>query len=115
MRLSLTSWSFPSCTLQECAGISRALGIGALDVSLFYRSGLNKAEFKMLARQQCGVAGVVEKEWRKRLRKILNKDPHVVVRGTGAKLAALHRNLGADARRAHACQPSVRRKMLPTA
>ena len=44
MRLSLTSWSFPSCTLQECAGISRALGIGALDVSLFYRSGLNKAE-----------------------------------------------------------------------
>ena len=44
MRLSLTSWSFPSCTLQECAEISRALGIGALDVSLFYRSGLNKAE-----------------------------------------------------------------------
>jgi sugar phosphate isomerase/epimerase len=44
MRLSLTSWSFPSCTLQECAGIARALGIGGLDVSLFYRSGLNKAE-----------------------------------------------------------------------
>lgn len=44
MRLSLTSWSFPACTLQECAAISQALGIGALDVSLFYRSGLNKAE-----------------------------------------------------------------------
>ena len=44
MRLSLTSWSFPSLTLQECADLSRALGIGALDVGLFYRSGLNKAE-----------------------------------------------------------------------
>ncbi|MXU65154.1 sugar phosphate isomerase/epimerase family protein [Oceanomicrobium pacificus] len=43
MKLSLTSWSLPSCTLQEAADISRALGIGALDVSLFYRSGLDKA------------------------------------------------------------------------
>ena len=44
MKLSLTSWSFPACTLEECAGISRALGIGALDVSQFYRSGLSRAE-----------------------------------------------------------------------
>ena len=44
MKLSLTSWSFPACSLQECAAISRALGIGALDVGLFYRSGLNKSE-----------------------------------------------------------------------
>ncbi|MDO8982787.1 sugar phosphate isomerase/epimerase [Cypionkella sp.] len=44
MKLSLTSWSFPACNLQECAAISRALGIGALDVGLFYRSGLNKSE-----------------------------------------------------------------------
>jgi sugar phosphate isomerase/epimerase len=44
MKLSLTSWSFPACTLQECAGISKALGVNALDVSLFYASGLNKAE-----------------------------------------------------------------------
>lgn len=44
MQLSLTSWSFPACSLQECAAISRALGIGALDVGLFYRSGLNKSE-----------------------------------------------------------------------
>lgn len=43
MRLSLTSWSFPLCTLAECAAISRALGIGALDLGLFYRSGLDKA------------------------------------------------------------------------
>ena len=44
MRLSLTSWSFPSLTLQECAGVSKALGIGALDVGLFYRSALDKAQ-----------------------------------------------------------------------
>ena len=44
MKLSLTSWSFPACSLQECAAISNALGIGALDVGLFYRSGLNKSE-----------------------------------------------------------------------
>ncbi|MFC3180577.1 sugar phosphate isomerase/epimerase family protein [Cypionkella sinensis] len=44
MKLSLTSWSFPACSLQEIAAISRALGIGALDVGLFYRSGLNKSE-----------------------------------------------------------------------
>lgn len=43
MELSLTSWSMPSCTLDEAAAISRALGIGALDVGLFYRSGLDKA------------------------------------------------------------------------
>ena len=42
MRLSLTSWSFPSCTLEECAAISNALGIGSLDVGLFYRSALPK-------------------------------------------------------------------------
>ena len=44
MKLSLTAWSFPSCTLDETAGIARALGIGALDVGLFYRSALDKAE-----------------------------------------------------------------------
>ena len=44
MRLSLTAWSFPHCTLPECAAISKALGVNALDVGLFYASGLNKAE-----------------------------------------------------------------------
>jgi sugar phosphate isomerase/epimerase len=43
MYLSLTAWSMPSCTLEEAAGISKALGIGALDVGLFYRSALDKA------------------------------------------------------------------------
>ncbi len=44
MRLSLTSWSFPSLTLPECVAVSTALGIGALDLGLFYRSALSKAE-----------------------------------------------------------------------
>lgn len=44
MKLSLTAWSMPSCNLEECAAISKALGINALDVGLFYRSALNKAE-----------------------------------------------------------------------
>lgn len=44
MKLSLTAWSMPSCTLQEAAALSHALGIGALDVGLFYRSALDKAE-----------------------------------------------------------------------
>jgi len=42
MTLSLTAWSLPSCTLHEAADISKALGIGALDVGLFYRSALDK-------------------------------------------------------------------------
>ncbi len=44
MFLSLTAWSLPSCTLPEAVAITKALGIGALDVGLFYRSALDKAE-----------------------------------------------------------------------
>lgn len=44
MHLSLTSWSFPSLTLEEAAGISKVLGIGALDVSTKGRPGLDKAQ-----------------------------------------------------------------------
>ena len=43
MQLSLTAWSLPACTLTEAAGISRALGVNALDVGLFYRPALDKA------------------------------------------------------------------------
>jgi sugar phosphate isomerase/epimerase len=42
MKLSLTTWSFPLCTLPECVAVARALGIGALDVGYFYRSSLDK-------------------------------------------------------------------------
>jgi sugar phosphate isomerase/epimerase len=43
MQLSLSSWSLPSCTLPEVAGIARALGIPSIDLGLFYRAALNKA------------------------------------------------------------------------
>ena len=56
MRLSLTSWSFPSLTLQECADVSKALGIGALDVGLFHRSALSKAQ--ILADPKAAAAGL---------------------------------------------------------
>lgn len=42
MKLSLTAWSLPACTLEEAAGISRVLGIGALDVGYFYGPALDK-------------------------------------------------------------------------
>ncbi|TNC74857.1 sugar phosphate isomerase/epimerase family protein [Rubellimicrobium roseum] len=44
MRLSVTSWSFPALTLLEVAWVARALGLDAIDVGLFYRSALDKAE-----------------------------------------------------------------------
>jgi sugar phosphate isomerase/epimerase len=42
MRLSLTSWSLPLCTLGECTAIARALNIPSLDVGYFYRSALDR-------------------------------------------------------------------------
>jgi sugar phosphate isomerase/epimerase len=44
VKLSLTSWSLPACTLPEVADISKALGINELDVGLFYRSALDRRE-----------------------------------------------------------------------
>jgi sugar phosphate isomerase/epimerase len=44
MRLSVTAWSFPACTLPEAASIARAIGIEAIDVGLFYRSALDKQQ-----------------------------------------------------------------------
>ncbi len=35
MKLTLTSWSFPRCTLEEAAGIARALGFEALDAGAY--------------------------------------------------------------------------------
>ena len=42
MELSVTSWSFPQLTLPEVAAVARALGIGQIDVGLFYRSALRR-------------------------------------------------------------------------
>jgi sugar phosphate isomerase/epimerase len=43
MKLSVTSWSFPACTLHESWAIAQALGFGAIDIGLFYASALDKA------------------------------------------------------------------------
>ncbi|CCN45882.1 putative Xylose isomerase [Vibrio nigripulchritudo MADA3029] len=43
MRLSLTSWSMPQCSLDEACAISNALGIGSLDIGYFYRSAIDKS------------------------------------------------------------------------
>jgi sugar phosphate isomerase/epimerase len=42
MKLSVTSWSFPLLNLREVGDIAKALDIDAIDVSLFYASGLDK-------------------------------------------------------------------------
>lgn len=40
--LSISSWSFPACTLVEAVAISKALGIAALDLGYFYRPALDR-------------------------------------------------------------------------
>lgn len=42
MKLSATSWSFPLLTLAEVGRVVEALGIGGLDLGLFYKSSLDK-------------------------------------------------------------------------
>lgn len=42
MQLSVTSWSFPACTLEECWGITRALGISHIDLGLLHRASLDR-------------------------------------------------------------------------
>jgi sugar phosphate isomerase/epimerase len=43
MRLSVTSWSFPACTLMEAWGIARALGFEAMDLGLLHGAALDRA------------------------------------------------------------------------
>jgi sugar phosphate isomerase/epimerase len=45
MRLSLASWSLSACSLEETAGIARALGIAALDVGCVARPAIDKEHF----------------------------------------------------------------------
>lgn len=42
MKLSVTSWSFPVLSLEEIGGLAKVLGIGAIDVSFFYASALDR-------------------------------------------------------------------------
>jgi len=44
MHLSLTAWSFPRLTLAEFAGVAKAIGMAAIDISSRHRTGIDKAE-----------------------------------------------------------------------
>ncbi|MEZ5667689.1 MAG: sugar phosphate isomerase/epimerase family protein [Alphaproteobacteria bacterium] len=43
MKLSLTSWSLRACSLEEAVGLSKVLGVHALDLGYFYGPALDKA------------------------------------------------------------------------
>jgi sugar phosphate isomerase/epimerase len=42
MRLSLTSWSFPVCTLAETAAIAHAIGLEGIDLGYRYRASIDR-------------------------------------------------------------------------
>ena len=56
MKLCITSWSFPACTLQEAWDITQALGIGHIDLGLLYKAGLDRAA--VLAEPQAAAARI---------------------------------------------------------
>ncbi len=43
MRLSVTTWSFPACTLAEASGIAKVLGIDGIDLGYRYASAIDRA------------------------------------------------------------------------
>lgn len=43
MRLSLTSWSFPVCTLAETAAIANAIGLEGIDLGYRHRASIDRA------------------------------------------------------------------------
>lgn len=43
MKLSVTSWSFPACTLAEAWAVARALGLTRLDLGLLHGPALDRA------------------------------------------------------------------------
>lgn len=42
MRMTITSWSFPACTLAEARGVSEALGFRAMDIGLLHGAALDR-------------------------------------------------------------------------
>lgn len=42
MKISVTSWSFPACTLEESWGIASALGISHMDLGLLHGASLDR-------------------------------------------------------------------------
>ncbi len=43
MKLSITSWSFPACTLTEAWAVARAIGVEHMDLGLLHRPTLDRA------------------------------------------------------------------------
>jgi len=43
MKLSITSWSFTACSLQEAWGIARAIGVNHMDLGLLHTPALDRA------------------------------------------------------------------------
>lgn len=43
MRMTITSWSFPACTLDEARGVAAALGFRAMDLGLLHGPALDRA------------------------------------------------------------------------
>jgi sugar phosphate isomerase/epimerase len=43
MRMTITSWSFPACTLAEAQGVAGALGFQAMDLGLLHGAALDRA------------------------------------------------------------------------
>lgn len=43
MKLTVTSWSFPACSLTEAWGVARALGFQAMDLGLLHGAALDRA------------------------------------------------------------------------
>lgn len=43
MKVALATWSFPYCNLNEIIGISKALGINAVDMGIDYRGAIDRA------------------------------------------------------------------------
>ncbi len=60
MQLTITSWSFPACTLAETWGIGQALGFRAIDVGLLHQAALPRQrivdEPEVVARDLNGIA-----------------------------------------------------------
>jgi sugar phosphate isomerase/epimerase len=42
MRMAITSWSFPACSLDEARAISKAIGFQAIDLGLLHGAALNR-------------------------------------------------------------------------
>ncbi len=58
MRLSVTSWSFPACSLAEGWEIARALGFSHMDIGLLHGTALDRSE--VLAQPRAAAARIAD-------------------------------------------------------